>query len=137
MLCKIYSYFIQLTISTEAFPACNYKKFTRQYYLSSCTSHELQFITLYKKHYNKIKVQFLIKPIFGISSKFQLSAFVVWTHECNELLTEEERMIVLFGSSLSPRELAVCSSQRTFHSVFYKMWSIHVPCLHLRKRRVV
>ena len=61
-MCKIYSYFIQLTISTEAFPACNYKKFTRQYYLSSCTPHELQFITLYKKHYNKIKVQFLIKP---------------------------------------------------------------------------
>ena len=46
-------------------------------------------------------------------------------------------MIVLFGSSLSPRELAVCSSQWKFHSVFYKMWSIHVPCLHLRKRRVV
>ena len=48
MVCKIYSYFIQLTISTEAFPACNYKKFKRQYYLFSCTPHELQFITLHE-----------------------------------------------------------------------------------------
>ena len=51
------------------------KKFTRQYYLSSCTPHELQFITLYKKHYNKIKVQLLIKPIFGINSKFSIVGF--------------------------------------------------------------
>ena len=77
----------------------------------------------------------LIKLIFGINSKFSIVGF----RDLDSLMQRiaEKKTIILCGSSLLRHGLAFGFLQRTFHSVFYKMWSIHVPYLHLMKRRVV